>query len=209
MVLGGETMNTKSTRVFHVSEQIKNIYNGAKGFVLLRSSKKERLMNKKLKEQIMLAITEVNGCAMCSYMHTKIALSAGMSREEIMEILDGNTSNIPVENAVAVVFAQDFAYSKEVLDPKSVARIVEEYGYKKAQLIVAACRVITMTNGMGISMDDLYHRIQFKRNKESNLLNEVLNPLLTMVLFPVFTLFFAVKCLSGRRPRTLKLQYQK
>lgn len=209
MVIGGETMNTKSTRVFSITEQIRNIYKGAKGFVLLRSSRKERLMNKKLKEQIMLAITEVNGCAMCSYMHTKMALSAGMSREEIQQILGGDTSNIPVENAVAVLFAQDFAYSKEALDSNSVSRIVEEYGYKKAQLIVAACRVITMTNGMGISLDDLYHRIQFKRNKESNLLIELLNPLLTMVLFPVFTLFFAVKCLFGKRPRTLKLQHQK
>ena len=183
-------MAQKHSRVFKVRNQIKNIYFGAKGFVLLRSSKRKRIMNKMLKEEIMLAVTEVNGCSMCSFVHTKIALSSGMSNEDIKEILDGNTNNIPLEDAVAVLFAQNFAYTKEEVTIEGLRRIIEEYGEDKSNLIIAACNMITMTNGMGTSMDHFYNRLLFKRNKNSNLFGEIMNPLLTMLLFPVLVLYF-------------------
>lgn len=182
-------MKPDQIRVFTLKEQIKNIYKGAKGFVLLKTSKKTKLMNKQFKERIMLAITEVNGCEMCSFVHTKLALSSGMSAENIKKILDGDTSNIPINEAVAVMFAQDFAYQKENPAKESIQRLVNEYGFQKAELIIAACNMITMTNGMGISMDFFYNRLKFNRNKKSNILIELLNPLLTMVFFPLFVLY--------------------
>lgn len=188
-------MDTSTKRVFTIKEQLRNIYYASKSFVILKRSKKYKLMNKKLKERIMLSITEVNGCSLCSFVHTKIALSAGMSKEDIKEILDGNHLNIPVEDAVAVIFAQHFASSKEQPDTKAIERIVEDYGYKKAELILAACNVITMTNGMGISMDNFYQRLLFNRDKNSNILNELLNPLFTMLFFPLFTLINSLYCI--------------
>ena len=185
-------MKEKESRVFSVREQFKNIYFGAKGFVLLKTSKKHRIINKKFKERIMLAITEVNGCSMCSFVHTKIALSSGMSAEDIKKILDGDTSNIPVEDAVAVMFAQEFAYSKEHPSDESVLRIIKEYGIQKSELILAASNMITMTNGMGTSMDYFYSRLRFKRNKQSNIIKEILNPVITMVLFPLLVVYFGV-----------------
>lgn len=200
-------MSQKQSRVFKIKEQLQNIYRGAKGFVLLRYQKKTRLMNKKLKERIMLAITEVNGCAMCSFVHTKVALSSGMTTEEIREILGGDSSSIPTEEAVAVLFGQDFAYSKENPGEESISRLVEEYGYDKAELIVAACHMITMTNGMGIGMDNLFNRIRFRRDKNSNIFSEIFNPLLTMLLFPLFTIFFGFRCLFRVKPRTINTLY--
>lgn len=191
-------MLEKQSRVFTIQEQIKNIYLGAKGFVHLRSSKKKRIMNKRLKEEIMLAITEVNGCSMCSFVHTKIALSSGMSPKDIKNILDGNTNDIPIENAVAVLFAQNFAYTKEQVSPEGLRRIIEEYGNEKSELILAACNMITMTNGMGTSMDHFYMRLRFKRNAKSYILSETINPLLTMLLFPPLVIFFAIYRLFSR-----------
>ena len=199
-------MKKTGTRVFKIREQIRNIYRGAKGFVLLRTSKKYKLMNKELKEQIMLAITEVNGCSMCSFVHTKIALSNGMDRYEINQILNGDISHISIENSVAVIFGQAFAYQKEKPSSDIINRIVEEYGLQKAELILAACNMITMTNGMGTSMDYLYERIKFNRNKESNILIELFNPLLTMVLFPLLVLWFAIKAVFRIPNHSLKLQ---
>ncbi len=182
-------MKQEQGRVFKIKEQIKNIHLGAKGFVLLRSSRKSNLMGKKFKERIMLTITEVNGCQMCSYVHTKLALNSGMSKENILAILQGDTTNIPLNEAVAVMFGQIFADTKEHPDSESIKRLIEEYGFKKAELILAACNMITMTNGMGTSMDYLYNRIKFNRNKNSNILIEIFNPLLTMILFPVLTIY--------------------
>lgn len=179
----------KQSRVFTIKEQLKNIYSAAKAFVLLKRSKKLRLMTKPLKERIMLAVTSVNGCNMCSYVHTKIALKSGMSNKQIQELLAGNDTEVPEEEAVAVAFATHFADSEEQPDDEVIDRIIKEYGFKKAKLIFAACQMITMTNGMGIALDDFYHRIQFKRNKSSNLLVEILNPLLTMTLFVPFVIY--------------------
>jgi len=185
----GDDMKQNQSRVFKIREQLRNIHYGAKGFVLLKTSKKSKIMNKKFKERIMLAITEVNGCTMCSYVHTKIALSSGMPRENIQAILSGDTSCVPVDEAVGVIFGQHFADSLETPSKESIERLVEEYGFKKAELILAACNMITMTNGMGTSMDYLFNRIKFKKNKKSNILLEICNPLFTMILFPVFVVY--------------------
>lgn len=182
-------------RVFKIREQLRHIYYGSKSFVLLKKSKKYKLITKQFKERIMLAVTEVNGCEMCSFMHTKMALSSGMSKEEIKSILDNDHKNVPVEESVALIFAQHFAYSKENPEDIAVERLIEDYGKQKAELILAICNVITMTNGMGTSLDYLYQRIKFKWNKNSNILIELFNPLLTMILFPIFTVLFAIKCL--------------
>lgn len=187
-------MSQKQERVFKIKEQVKNIYLASKSFVLLKKSKKYRLMNKKLKERIMLSVTEVNGCTLCSFVHTKVALGAGMSKENIKEILDGEHNNIPVEDAVAVMFSQEFAYSKEHPSDDSVNRLIKEYGIKKAELVLAACNVITMTNGMGISMAMFGNRLRFRREKRSNIIGEIMNPLLTMILFPTLVIYNIIYC---------------
>lgn len=199
----------QDTRVFRVREQLSNIVLGSKSFIVLKYHRKSGLMNKKLKERIMLAITEVNGCSMCSYVHTQIALSSGMSKEDIAKILNGDTTTIPDSDAVAVMFAQEFAYTKENPSTESYNRLVSEYGKKKANLIVAACHMITMTNGMGTSMDYLYNRLRFKRYKKSNILVELLNPLLTMLLFPPLTIFNFFRCryLKLIRRKEVTLRY--
>lgn len=181
-----------SSRLFTVREQVRNIYKGTRAFVHLRKSKKLKIMNKRLKEEIMLAVTYVNGCEMCSFVHTKVALNSGMNSEEIKGILSGDHSDILETNAVAAIFGEHYADSKEHPDCDSINRLIEEYGEQKAELILAACQMITMTNGMGIALDDLWNRIRFKRNKSSRLVIEVFNPLLTALLFIPLVVFHFV-----------------
>lgn len=50
---------------------------------LFRKSIKKVLLDKQFQERIMLAVTNVNGCPMCSYAHAKYALESGMSDEEV------------------------------------------------------------------------------------------------------------------------------
>lgn len=179
----------KSTRLFTVKEQLFNTYQASKAFVLLRTSKKLGLMNKKMKERIMLSVTEVNGCSMCSYVHTKLALSSGMTKENIQALLNGDASQVPLDESVAIIFAQHFAFSKEQPSDEAMERLIEDYGEKKTELILAACYMITMTNAMGIGMDNLYNRLKFKRVEGSKLYRELLNPLITMGFFPILTIY--------------------
>ena len=50
-------------------------------------------------ERIMLAVTEVNGCALCAYGHTRFALEAGLSPAEVRDLLGGVATNSPGRRA--------------------------------------------------------------------------------------------------------------
>ena len=71
-----------------------------------KQAKKSKELNNKFIERIMLAVTEVNGCEICSYKHTEVALKQGMSQEDINSLLSGNAESIPEEESVAIFFAQ-------------------------------------------------------------------------------------------------------
>ncbi len=49
----------------------------------LQVVRKNKTLSEHFMERIMLAVTEVNGCPLCSFAHTKMALESGMSNEEI------------------------------------------------------------------------------------------------------------------------------
>jgi AhpD family alkylhydroperoxidase len=176
-------MNKKS-RLFTVKEHVKNIFTAGISFVELKKMKKKKIINKKLKERVMLAVSEVNGCAMCSWVHTRIALDAGMDNKEIKTILAGEMEGIPEEDVLAVLFAKNFAFNHDKIDPEMYQKLIDVYGENKAIAIVYVCNVITMTCAMGINLKLLRDRILFKRRKDSNLLVELTIPLLTMILFP-------------------------
>ncbi len=77
--------------------------------VKLKKNKKEDILSQQFIERMQLAVTEVNGCAACSYAHTTFALREGMSNEEISSFLSGNNDYIKPEEAKAIIFAQHFA----------------------------------------------------------------------------------------------------
>ncbi|MFP4286750.1 MAG: carboxymuconolactone decarboxylase family protein [Candidatus Izemoplasmataceae bacterium] len=174
------------SRKFTIFEQLPIIYKASLSFLYLKLFKKKNGMNFKLKERIMLAITEVNGCTMCSYVHTKLALKAGLSDSDIKELLAGDLDGVPENESVAILFAKNYAFNKEVVDETFYQKLVDSYGIRKARAILAVSHVITMTNGMGISLDLLKATLSFKHVKGSCILNEVFVPLLTMIFFPVF-----------------------
>lgn len=179
----------KNTRKFTLIEHIIIIYKASLSFLYLKLFKRKNGINFKLKERIMLAITEVNGCAMCSYVHTKLAIKAGLSDQDIKALLEGELSNVPKEEALAILFAKDYAYNHEKIDQAFYQKLIEKYGTRKARAILGVSQVITMTNGMGISLDHLKGTLTFKHVKGSCVLNELLIPIFTMVLFPIFLLF--------------------
>ena len=74
--------------------------------------KKKGLLSPHFMERIMLAVTQVNGCRVCSYAHTKMALEVGMKSEEIKNILAGVSDDIPEEEQSAILFSQHYADSR-------------------------------------------------------------------------------------------------
>jgi AhpD family alkylhydroperoxidase len=151
----------------------------------LRKAKKNNEIEQPLIERIMLAVTEVNGCSICSYAHSKMALEAGLSDIEIKNMLAGISDDIPTEEIQAIMFAQHYADSRGTPSTKSWERVVETYGLSKGKGILGATRVIMMGNAYGIPWSSFVGRIKGKPDKRSSLPYELTAMACSILYIPV------------------------
>lgn len=153
--------------------------------VKLIGNNKSKLIDKQFIERIQLAITEVNGCAACSYQHTKMALQQGMSNEEIASFLAGDGEYIRPEEAKAIIFAQHFADSKGVPGKDAYDSIVNEYGLKKALIILSASQLIMAGNVYGIPFSAFLSRLRGKAYIDSSLFYELGMESAGLIIMPI------------------------
>ena len=138
-------------------------------------NQKRELVDPKFLRRLQLAVTEVNGCAACSYQHTKLALREGMSNEEILSFLSGGDTFIKPEEAKAILFAQHFAESRGYPKQYAYASIVEEYGAEQARIILSAVQVMIAGNMYGIPYSAFQSRLKGTPFKGSSLFYELGN----------------------------------
>ncbi len=141
------------------------------------------LLDQPFKERIMLAVTEVNGCAMCSYAHTQMALEAGLSSEEISGLLSGVMHHVPEDEAAAVLFAQHYADSRGKPSPKAQAVLNQTYGKAKADAITHAIHVIMAGNVYGMAFGSLKGRITHKGTDSRSSLGYEIILLFSLILY--------------------------
>ena len=142
-------------------------------FSMVKRARKKNLISKGFQKRIMLVVTEVNGCQLCSYWHTREALKSGMPEEEIKNMLSGNIKNVPKEEGVALFFAQHYAESAANPDAKAWQRVMDTYGEEKAVTILAFIKVIMMGNVYGIAVSALLNRLKGNPIKNSTFLHEL------------------------------------
>jgi AhpD family alkylhydroperoxidase len=160
-------------KLYSIKEIYWIFYRGMRTVGYLSKSKKNNEINQNFIERIMLAVTEVNGCEVCSYAHTKMALESGMSNEEIQKMLSGIVSDIPDEELSAVMFAQYYADSRGKPSEDSWKQLIQVYGLAKAKGIFGAVCVIMIGNAYGIAWSSFHKRFKGEADKRSNLLYEI------------------------------------
>ena len=106
-------------------------------FVLIRNRRK-KFLSEEFIEKIMLAVTEVNGCAICSYAHTKMALKLGFTDKEIASILSNDGKSISNEEAKAIFFSQHYAEAQGKPDKEAYQAVINAYGKDKTKVIIAS-----------------------------------------------------------------------
>src|SRR5690625_3488565 len=158
---------------YTVREFYSIFYNGLRKLKYLRKSKKKQYLNENFIKRIMLGVTEVNGCEVCSYAHTKSALEIGMDEQEIQQILSGFTEDIPNEELKAILFAQHYADTKGIPTKEAWQQIIDSYGYEKALGILGAIRMIMVGNSYGIALSAFKSRMKGKPIRQSSLLYEL------------------------------------
>lgn len=160
-------------KLYSVKEIYWIFYRGMRTMRYMSKSKKKNELNQELIERIMLAVTEVNGCEVCSYAHTRMALESGMSNEEIQNMLSGIITDIPSKELPAVMFAQHYVDVRGNPSEDAWNRLVEVYGLSKAQGILGAVRIIMIGNAYGIPWSSLFNRFKGKADKRSSILYEI------------------------------------
>ncbi|MEN6636693.1 MAG: carboxymuconolactone decarboxylase family protein [Clostridiaceae bacterium] len=178
-------MQTSGKRLFSVWELYRIMTLAFRSIPLLRKAKAAGKMDKAFLERIMLAVTEVNGCAMCSYYHTKVALEEGFRAEEIRAMLGGNFADVPEEQLGGVLFAQHYADQRGKPTRESWDRIVQEYGETGAYGILAVTRMIMMGNAIGIPSGSFLLRFRGKADPRSNVFYELMMMLAMVVFIPL------------------------
>ena len=178
-------MQTSGKRLFSVWELYHIMTLAFRSIPLLKKAKAAGKMDKAFLERIMLAVTEVNGCAMCSYYHTKVALEEGFRAEEIRAMLGGYFADVPEEQLSGVLFAQHYADQRGKPARESWDRIVREYSETGAYGILAVTRMIMMGNAIGIPSGSFLLRFRGKADPRSNVLYELMMMLAMVVFIPL------------------------
>ncbi len=151
-------------------------------------------------ERIMLAVTEVNGCELCSYAHARFALEAGVPAEEVRELLGGVTDAVPASQLPAVAFGQHYAHTRGQPDPEAWQQMVETYGEREALCVLRATRMMMWGNAAGIPLSSLRQRLRGRPSPGSTLRWELLTTVGAVVVTPWGVLRGAADHLTGQPP---------
>ena len=183
--------------LYSVRESYRILYDGLRTIGYLARARWKNELRRDCIERIMLAVSGVNRCPVCSHGHAKMALEAGMSADEIRDLLAGVLDDVPAGDVPAVLFAQHYADSRGSPSKESWERIVELYGLSRARGILGAIRMIMVGNTYGIPWGSFVNRFRGRPDPRSSLTYE-LGMMIAVVLFvPVALVHALVSWLSG------------
>ncbi len=90
-----------------------------------------------LREKVMLAVTSVNDCRLCNYVHTRLALANGVDLDELQHLFDtGTLGNAEGRDAIAILFAQHFVDTERQPSRAARAALAREFNaYQRAEIM--------------------------------------------------------------------------
>ena len=117
-----------------------------------------------LREKVMLAVTSVNDCRYCSYVHTGLALAHAVDLGELRQLLDSGTfGDVDERDAVATLFAQHFAETIRHPSPSACAALARQFNAYQRLEIMAYIHAIYMANLGGNTFDAWLERLSGRR----------------------------------------------
>jgi AhpD family alkylhydroperoxidase len=113
----------------------------------------------RFRERLFLAVIAVNGCRYCTYLHTRSALHAGLTQDDVNRLLTGVIDNVPMEEAKAILYAQHWADTKGFPAAQARTDLLEAYGTKLSRAIEMALLLIQIGSLCGNSFDFCLFRL--------------------------------------------------
>ncbi len=139
----------------------------------LHTALAHRRVSRPFVERIMLAVTQVNGCRYCSYAHTRMALKAGVTVDELRQLLAGQFAQSSATEIVALAFAQHYAEQAGQYDQIAWQRLEDAYGSDAARDLLVYIRLISLANLYGNTFDAMLVRMARRPVPGSHWLDEL------------------------------------
>lgn len=193
---------TFQKRVYNLSGFLEDVRGAFRQMTDLRRATGQKRISQAFAERIMLAVTQVNDCRYCRFGHSRAALAAGVSQEELDDLLAGEFDSLPPDEVVAVAFAQHYAEQRDHPDPAVWQHLVNVYGDETAHQIMAHIRMITMGNLLGNTFDAILSRLRGRPAQGSHFYEEIAVLILALLLAPLAAI--AVLYSSIRRRFSLR-----
>lgn len=143
-------------------------------------------VNPSFAEKIMLALTAVNDCRYCSYVHARMARRSEVSKLQVERLLSGQSVGFAEKEAEALAFARHYAQTGGHPDPETWRDLRGYYGLAVARDILSYVRLIYFANLSGNAVDAFLSRVEGRPAPGSNALSEAC----LFVLLAPFTLPF-------------------
>lgn len=127
--------------------------------VMLRALVKPRLPAS-LREEVMLAVTSVNDCRYCSWVHTGLALENGVDMDDLDLLLGKSLDNVEEREAVAILFGKHFADTVRQPSAQARAKLAAHFSPAEQREIMAYIHAIYFANLTGNSADAILARLR-------------------------------------------------
>lgn len=114
-----------------------------------------------LREKVMLAVTSVNDCRYCSWVHTGLALENGVDLSELQHVLDTqHFGDLSEKEAVAVLFGKHFADTSRQPSKDAESALQRAWSDTERAEIMAYIHAIYFANLSGNSADAWLARLR-------------------------------------------------
>lgn len=163
--------------------------------VMLRALTKPRLPAS-LREEVMLAVTSVNDCRYCSWVHTGLALENGVDMDDLDLLLGKSLDNVEERAAVAILFGKHFADTVRQPSAQARAKLAAHFSPAEQREIMAYIHAIYFANLTGNSADAILARLRGQQ-VEGSVMAQLLA---AMVGAPVLWLIWLASRRNETRP---------
>jgi AhpD family alkylhydroperoxidase len=105
-------------------------------------------LDARLRERVMVAVSRVNACGGCTFVHERWALRTGVSSEELQAIGLGELAVLDERSRAAVVYASALAEGRfrGSIAPEVAAVVAERLSMDEMSAIEAVARLMALAN---------------------------------------------------------------
>ena len=143
---------TSFTRKVTPGELYRSLVFAMPALVVFARNRRSQIVPSAFLERVQLAVTAVSACAVCSYVHSRMALEMGLSEDEITGYLTGDVEDPDPAEAKALLFAEHFAETRGEPSAAAYAAFIEAYGPEKSRILLAAMQLMLAGNLIGLPL---------------------------------------------------------